>query len=107
MTELGSVPAAINFQLRSGETELWRVTNSSGMAHPLHIHNRHFQILDIDGTPPHLAGWKDTVIIGPNRVVRLLLRFEGPTDLQFPYMFHCHILEHEDMGMMGQFYIVD
>jgi len=109
MTELGSVPAAINFQIRSGETELWRVTNSSGMAHPLHIHNRHFQILDIDGAPPppQLAGWKDTVIIGPGRIVRLLLRFEGPTDLQFPYMFHCHILEHEDMGMMGQFYIVD
>ena len=47
------------------------------------------------------------MIVGPGRVVRLLLRFEGPTDLQFPYMFHCHILEHEDMGMMGQFYIVD
>jgi len=109
MTELGSVPAAINFQIRSGETELWQVTNSSGMAHPLHVHNRHFQILDIDGAapPPALAGWKDTVLVRPGRVVRLLLRFEGPTDLQFPYMFHCHILEHEDMGMMGQFYLVD
>jgi FtsP/CotA-like multicopper oxidase with cupredoxin domain len=80
----------------------------SGMAHPLHIHNRHFQILDIDGQapPPSLAGWKDTVIVRPNGVVRLLVRFEGTPDAESPYLFHCHILEHEDMGMMGQFFLV-
>lgn len=108
MTEIATVPAAINFQILAGETEIWRVTNSSGMAHPLHIHNRHFQILDLDGAPPPpaLAGWKDTVLVGPGQVVRLLLQFVGTPDPQFPYMFHCHILEHEDMGMMGQFYLV-
>jgi len=108
MTSLVNVPAAINFQIKAGEAEVWQVTNTSGMAHPLHVHNRHFQILDIDGQPPprELAGWKDTVIIRPGRVVRLLLRFEGTPDLEMPYLFHCHILEHEDMGMMGQFFLV-
>lgn len=108
MTQLGAVPAAINFQIRANDAEIWQVTNTSGMAHPLHIHNRHFQILTIDGQPPPpaLAGWKDTVIIRPGRVVRLLLRFEGTPDAESPYLFHCHILEHEDMGMMGQFFLV-
>jgi len=108
MTKLDAVPAAISFQIPSGSIEMWELTNSSGMAHPLHIHNRHFQVLDIDGQPPppELAGWKDTVIVGPGQVVRVLVQFEGTTDSEHPYMFHCHILEHEDMGMMGQFFIV-
>lgn len=110
MMSLGaSVPAVINFQIPSGSVERWDVVNNSFMSHPLHVHDRHFQILDIDGQPPpvHLAGWKDTVLVAPGQVVRLMMRFEGTTDAAFPYMFHCHILEHEDMGMMGQFYIVD
>jgi FtsP/CotA-like multicopper oxidase with cupredoxin domain len=109
MTGLGSaVPAAINYQIKNGDTEIWSVTNTSGVSHPLHLHNRHFQILDIDGAPPPpaLAGWKDTTIIAPGRTLRLIVGFDGTPDVEFPYMFHCHILEHEDMGMMGQFYIV-
>ncbi len=108
MTELTAVPAAISFDIPAGDTELWVVSNTSGMAHPLHLHHRHFQLLDIDGAspPPALAGWKDTVLVGPNQVVRLLVSFVGTADREFPYMFHCHILEHEDDGMMGRFYIV-
>ncbi|MCC6999096.1 MAG: multicopper oxidase domain-containing protein [Deltaproteobacteria bacterium] len=108
MTELASVPAAISYDIPAGDTELWVVSNTSGMAHPLHIHHRQFQLLDIDGVapPPALAGWKDTVLVGPNRVVRLLVSFAGVADREFPYMFHCHILEHEDDGMMGRFFIV-
>jgi FtsP/CotA-like multicopper oxidase with cupredoxin domain len=108
MTDLANVPAAINFQIKAGDAEVWRVTNTSGVTHPLHLHNRHFQILDIDGQPPppELAGWKDTTIIRPGSVVRLLVRFEGTPDTERPYLFHCHILEHEDMGMMGQFFLV-
>lgn len=109
MTAIGSaIPAAINFQIKNGETEIWTATNTSGVAHPLHLHHRHFQILDIDGAPPppELAGWKDTTIIAPGRTVRLIVTFDGTPDAELPYMFHCHLLEHEDMGMMGQFYIV-
>lgn len=109
MTELGAVPGAINFTIPRGDIELWQVTNTSGMSHPLHIHNRQFQILDVDAQPPQpsLAGWKDTVLVRPGQIIRLLLTFDGAADPEFPYMFHCHILEHEDMGMMGQFYLVD
>ncbi|MFO7563315.1 MAG: multicopper oxidase domain-containing protein [Enhygromyxa sp.] len=109
MTALDAVPEVINFQIPLGTTELWEVTNSSSMAHPLHVHNRHFQVLDVDGQPPppELAGWKDTVIVEPGQVVRLMIQFEGTPDPDYPYMFHCHILEHEDMGMMGQFFLVE
>jgi len=108
MTQLGTVPAAIDFAIPAGDIEIWRVTNTSGMAHPFHVHNRHFQVLDIDGQapPPHLAGWKDTVIVAPGRVVQIIVPFEGAPDGANPFMFHCHILEHEDMGMMGQFTLV-
>ncbi len=108
MLNMNSVPAAINFSINAGEVEIWEVSNSSGMAHPLHLHNRHFQILDIDGATPtaQLAGWKDTVLVRPGQSLRLLVHFQGTADADVPYMFHCHILEHEDAGMMGQFYIV-
>ena len=109
MTGLEPVPAAISFAIPVGDVELWEVRNTSGMAHPFHVHNRHFQVLDIDGVPPAtpLAGWKDTVLVAPGQLVRLLLPFDGTADPDFPYMFHCHILEHEDHGMMGRFFLVD
>lgn len=109
MTEIGaSVPSAINFRIAAGATEIWEVTNNTGIMHPLHLHNHHFQVLDIDGTPPAaaIAGWKDTTIIAPGKTVRLIIPFTGAPDAELPYMFHCHLLEHEDMGMMGQFYLV-
>ena len=108
MLDMDNVPAEINFQIPAGDVEIWTLTSTSGMAHPLHIHHRHFQILDIDGEapPPQLDGWKDTILLQQDQVVRILLKFVGTADSEYPYMFHCHILEHEDAGMMGQFYIV-
>jgi FtsP/CotA-like multicopper oxidase with cupredoxin domain len=50
--------------------------------------------------------WKDTVYIPPGSTVRLIMRFIDYTDPNFPYMFHCHLLQHEDRGMMGQFVVV-
>jgi len=109
MTSLDNVPAAIDFQVRSGEIEIWEVTNTTFMAHPLHLHHKHFQVLSIDGQPPPpaLAGWKDTVTIRPSETVRIIIPFAGAGDSQFPYLFHCHVLEHEDMGMMGRFFLLD
>ena len=108
MMELDPVPAALSFDIPSGDLEIWSVTNGSGMPHPLHVHHRQFQVLDIAGAPPPpaLAGWKDTVLIPPGQPVRLAIRFAGTADTRFPYMFHCHILEHEDHGMMGRFFLV-
>jgi FtsP/CotA-like multicopper oxidase with cupredoxin domain len=61
-------------------------------------------VIDVDGaTPaPLRAGWKDTIRLEPQRRYRLLVRFEDYADRNHPYMFHCHILKHEDQGMMGQ-----
>jgi hypothetical protein len=53
-----------------------------------------------------LAGWKDTVYLRPQEEYRLIMRFTDYTDPDFPYMYHCHLLWHEDQGMMGQFVVV-
>jgi spore coat protein A len=99
-----------------GTIEVWRFINRSGMSHPMHLHQKMFQVLDRQpftvmngdivptGPPqpplPEETGWKDTVQAHPNEIVRIIKRFEGYTGL-FPY--HCHILEHEDQEMMRQF----
>ena len=64
-----------------------------------------FQVIDRNGQPPPAweQGWKDTVSIGSQEAVRILVRFDG---FAGPYMFHCHKLEHEDRGMMGHFEVV-
>ena len=93
----------VDFAARLGETEIWRFTNKSGPhAHPMHIHLDMFQILDRNGAAPlpGEAGWKDTVAVGSNETIRVIVRF---TDYPGRVMFHCHNLEHEDHGMMGQF----
>ena len=97
----------INQRVPVGQWEIWEIANASMMAHPFHIHNVQFRLLDRDGRPPRAeeAGFKDTVIVNPREQVRLLLRFEENTDPDTPYMYHCHILEHEDAGMMGQFVV--
>ncbi len=95
--------------VRRGDLEIWSVQNLSVSYHPFHVHGVQFQVLDRDGRPPPLyeQGWKDTVVVLPAETVRIIMRFADYADPNMPYMFHCHILEHEDMGMMGQFVVVD
>lgn len=94
--------------IKMGETEIWEISNAGPMIHPFHIHNTQFRILDRNGRPPEAneSGLKDTVVVNPDEVVRVLIRFDNYTDTARPYMYHCHILEHEDAGMMGQFTVV-
>jgi len=89
--------------------EVWRVTNSDGKPHSLHVHDVQFQVVSIDGRQPpaHLAGWKDTVYVPPGPEYELAMRFADYSDPDTPYMFHCHMLYHEDQGMMGQFVVVE
>jgi FtsP/CotA-like multicopper oxidase with cupredoxin domain len=91
-----------------GDTEIWEVRSTVPMPHSFHVHDVQFQVLSIggDAPPPELAGRKDTVYLEPNRTYRLLMRFDDYTDPDVPYMFHCHMLLHEDEGMMGQFVVV-
>jgi blue copper oxidase len=89
-------------------TEVWEVANRSGNPHNFHVHGVQFKVSDQAGagSPPVLVGWKDTVFIPPGGTVRLLVQVPGYSDPARPYMFHCHLLQHEDNGMMGQFVVV-
>ncbi|MEM7346233.1 MAG: multicopper oxidase domain-containing protein, partial [Chloroflexota bacterium] len=95
--------------VRLNDIEIWEVKNSHGTAHPFHIHDDSFQILSrsTGDVPANEMGWKDTVLVGAGETVLLIKHFEDFADADSPYMFHCHILEHEDAGMMGQFIVVD
>ena len=99
----------IDEQVRLGSTEIWEITNRSAMMmsmpHSMHLHDVQFQILSRNGrTPqPHEQGRKDTVLIMPGETVRIISRFRDYTGV---YMYHCHLLEHEDDGMMGQFEVI-
>lgn len=90
-------------------TEVWDVVNMHSQPHNFHIHDVQFQILSINGVapPPELAGWKDTVYTPPAVSFRLIMRFSRYTNPVLPYMYHCHLLWHEDQGMMGQLVVVD
>ena len=98
----------IDFQVKRNSTEIWEVRNDSSMAHPFHVHNVQFHILDRNGKQPSAieSGLKDTVLVERGEVVRLVMTFPEYSDAKTPYMYHCHILEHEDQGMMGQFVVV-
>lgn len=91
------------------DIEIWEITNGGGQPHPFHIHDIQFLILDRNGTPPapSESGWKDTVLVGTNETLRFITQFTTYANPAVPYMYHCHILEHEDGGMMGQFLVID
>lgn len=96
----------IDVETTPGAVELWEVENGSGTPHNFHVHDVRFQVLGADRSP-WLRGWKDTVYIPPNERVRFLVRFGEYADPEVPYMFHCHILQHQDRGMMGQFLVAE
>jgi FtsP/CotA-like multicopper oxidase with cupredoxin domain len=98
----------IDHAVELGTTEIWEVHNGSGTAHNFHIHDVRFRVLEYAGEDPpsYLTGLKDTVYVPPNESVRLVTSFSDYADPGLPYMFHCHVLQHEDRGMMGQFAVV-
>ena len=97
----------IDERVKLGSIEIWTIRNSTPVSHPFHIHDIQFRILDRDGKlpAPHEAGLKDTVLVDPGENVRVIAEFNDFADSNIPYMYHCHILEHEDAGMMGQFVV--
>lgn len=113
---------APNEIVQLGTLEAWQFTNQgsgggmmgAAMAHPLHVHGVQFQVIDRQVSSQFASawetvrsgyvddGWKDTVLLMPGESVKLLLRFEDYTGL---YVYHCHILEHEDQGMMRNYLV--
>ena len=94
----------IDLRQERGVTEIWEIENilseEGAMAHPFHIHGTQFLVVSVNGEAPDasMQGYKDTITVQPMQKVRIAVRFSEPGI----YMFHCHILEHEDVGMMGQ-----
>jgi FtsP/CotA-like multicopper oxidase with cupredoxin domain len=91
------------------DVEVWELRNETDIAHPFHIHDIQFYVLDINGQAPPapLAGRKDVIMLNIGDTVRFITKFEDFTDSIIPYMYHCHNLFHEDAGMMGQFLVLD
>ena len=90
------------FNVAKGQYERWTVSGEGDMMlHPFHIHGTQFRILTENGKPPaaHRAGWKDTVWVEGARS-EVLVRFDHTAPAEHAYMAHCHLLEHEDTGMM-------
>jgi bilirubin oxidase len=81
-----------------GATEIWEIENIVGMDHPFHLHGFQFQVLDRDGVPDPYRAWKDMLNIPKHSTARIIVRYD---DYPGKWMFHCHILDHEDHGMMG------
>jgi len=92
----------IDFEVELGSVERW-IIRSTMIAHPFHVHGTLFRVASGNGAPPRPEnmGWKDTVLV-PGEA-EIIMRFDHPASRDKPFMFHCHILEHEDAGMMGQF----
>jgi FtsP/CotA-like multicopper oxidase with cupredoxin domain len=88
----------VDVRARLGTTEIWEIENLVGMDHPFHLHGFQFQVLDRNGAPEPFRSWKDTVNVPKHETVRFVVRF---ADYPGKWMFHCHILDHEDLGMMG------
>ncbi len=99
----------INYTIPLNNIEIWSISNNSAIAHPFHIHDVQFYVLDRNGNPPPASeqGRKDVILISPQETVRFITKFEDFANDPVPYMFHCHMLIHEDGGMMLQFEVVD
>ena len=97
----------INYTIPLDNTEIWELTNQSGISHPFHIHDVQFYILTRNGVAPAIneQGRKDVVLVRPQETVRFITKFETFSNDSVPYMYHCHMLTHEDGGMMGQFVV--
>ena len=95
----------IDYRIPLNNVEVWTLYDSTMVAHPFHLHDVHFYILDRNGVAPgpEERGRKDVVLIQSMERVRFIAKFTDFADTTIPYMYHCHILMHEDDGMMGQF----
>jgi len=86
-----------------GKLQVWEVANTSLMDHPFHLHGFFFQVLEENGKPVENIKWKDTINLTPRSKVKIAWL---PDNRPGSWMYHCHILEHHEAGMMGHFEVV-
>jgi FtsP/CotA-like multicopper oxidase with cupredoxin domain len=97
---INGVPFATGHPItaKPGETQVWTIANKTKWSHPFHLHGFFFQVLDDKGAPVYPLEWKDTVNVPLEKTLRLVVRYD---DRAGSWMFHCHILDHADGGLMG------
>jgi FtsP/CotA-like multicopper oxidase with cupredoxin domain len=97
----------IDFAAPADTVEVWRFVNATGMAHPMHVHGVRMSMLSRGGNAPaaYEQGIRDTFVVEAMQTVAVAVQTAAQAS-RVPLMFHCHILEHEDTGMMGQFVTV-
>ncbi len=91
-------PKRIDTTVRLDTVEEWELVNTGTMDHPFHLHTNPFQIVSRNDRPEPYLAWKDTVLVSVGETVRIRVRF---ADFPGKMVYHCHILDHEDLGMMG------
>ena len=89
--------------VKVGDLQVWDVVNDTMMDHPFHLHGFFFQVLEVNGEPPAFRSWEDTVNVPPKGRVRIAWVAD---DRPGEWMYHCHILEHHESGMMAHFEVV-
>lgn len=99
----------VDFAVDHKGPEIWHVTNENDdMLHNFHVHNARFAVQGVEnGEVEFTAGWHDTIEVPPLATVTLLVDIGYYPDPTLAYMYHCHMLNHEDSGMMGQFVVVE
>jgi FtsP/CotA-like multicopper oxidase with cupredoxin domain len=80
------------------ERQVWTVKNTFDWDHPFHLHGFFFQVLDVNGVSPAVGEWRDTVNVPVDGQVRFVVDYDDRPGM---WMFHCHILDHAEAGMMG------
>jgi plastocyanin len=98
-----SYPDVPKVEAKLGTTVVWDVFDDSPMDHPFHLHGYFFQVVSRDGVPEPFVAWKDSLQIKAHHTVRIAFR---PDAHPGTWMYHCHILEHIDHGMMGELEVV-
>lgn len=92
----------VDTQVKLNTVEDWEIINTDMMEHPFHVHGNPFQVISRNGKPEPYRTWKDTVLVRAGETVRIRMVFE---DFTGQTVYHCHILDHEDLGMMGNLLI--
>ena len=103
----GFVMDTINQTVALNAIEQWSITNGKTFNHSFHIHDVQFKIISRSSgpVPEYEKGWKDTLYIRINETVVFVARFDDYASAEHPYMYHCHMANHEDGGLMGQFLV--
>ena len=91
-------PDRIDTRVKLDTVEEWEIRNTGVMDHPFHLHVNPFQVVSRNGQPETFRAWKDTVLVKTGEILRLRVKF---TDFPGKTVYHCHILDHEERGMMG------